>query len=340
MNKKICISGYYGFENFGDETILDILIKNLKQFKSEPEITVFSVNPIKTKEKYKVNSVQTFNLFKVLTEIIKCDCLISGGGSLLQDSTSKKSLIYYLAVIFFAVLFCKKVIIFAQGIGPISDNFLRNITKVLLKFADLVTVRDKNSYELINQWGIKSVLINDPVWNIPVSNTPKTDKIGVQLRDFHSVSADFINKLADCINKFYFDKNIIILSLQNSLDLKICNQLKNKLKNKNPGIKVEVIQNNSNEEVIKNIALLEALIAMRYHACLIAIKNNVKLLPINYDIKVECLSKEFNLESLSIKDYANMSEIFENFKQKQTEYDKEVIEKLNFDFSLIEKVIQ
>lgn len=42
MTKKICISGYYGFDNFGDETILNVLTENLKQFSCNPEITVFS----------------------------------------------------------------------------------------------------------------------------------------------------------------------------------------------------------------------------------------------------------------------------------------------------------
>ena len=40
MTKKYCISGYYGFDNFGDETILKILVENLKKFDSQ--ITVFS----------------------------------------------------------------------------------------------------------------------------------------------------------------------------------------------------------------------------------------------------------------------------------------------------------
>ena len=30
MNKRVCISGYYGFDNFGDEAILKTLVENLK----------------------------------------------------------------------------------------------------------------------------------------------------------------------------------------------------------------------------------------------------------------------------------------------------------------------
>ena len=63
MAKKICISGYYGFDNFGDETILKVLIDNLKQFKEKPQITVFSSNPAKTSTELEVNSVKSFNAF-------------------------------------------------------------------------------------------------------------------------------------------------------------------------------------------------------------------------------------------------------------------------------------
>ena len=57
MTKKICISGYYGFDNFGDELILKVLIENIKSFSFPTKTTVFSSNPIKTSKELGVNSV-------------------------------------------------------------------------------------------------------------------------------------------------------------------------------------------------------------------------------------------------------------------------------------------
>ena len=117
--KNIAISGYYGFENFGDEAILSVLTKELKS--KGHNITVFSKNPQVTCAKLGVNSVYTFSIKSVINTIKNSDVLISGGGSLLQDSTSLKSLFYYLFVIFLAEHYKTKVIIFAQGIGPIKN---------------------------------------------------------------------------------------------------------------------------------------------------------------------------------------------------------------------------
>ena len=43
MAKKVAISGYYGFKNFGDELILSILTNRLKS--QNADVTVFSVDP-------------------------------------------------------------------------------------------------------------------------------------------------------------------------------------------------------------------------------------------------------------------------------------------------------
>ena len=111
MVKKALISGYYGFDNFGDEAILAVLIKNLKNIGID--VTVFSTNPQKTISNYAVKSVYTFSFKSIFSELKNTDFLISGGGSLLQDATSLKSLIYYLFVIKMAQIFRKKIIIFA-----------------------------------------------------------------------------------------------------------------------------------------------------------------------------------------------------------------------------------
>ncbi len=334
MTKKICISGYYGFDNFGDETILQVLVDNLKQFKEKPEITVFSSNPIKTSTTLDVNSVKSFNLLDVVKSLFKCDCLISGGGSLLQDVTSAKSLIYYLGVIKLAQLLGKKTIIFAQGIGPIRNKKLSKLTAKILKKVDFITVRDEASIKFLESWGIKSTKCYDPVWNLtPATN--KNNKIGVQLRAFKTLSDEFIEQLANCINEHYADKDICIYSLQNKLDLEVSNKLCRKLKTKS----ATVIENTSNEKIIEDLASLETLIAMRFHACLIAIKSGVKLLPINYDIKVEQMAKEFNLNCLSL-DYIEMNkEIFEQFNKNPIDYDTDKINSLMFDFKTLEEII-
>ncbi len=330
MTKKYCISGYYGFDNFGDETILKILVENLKKFDSQ--ITVFSSNPLKTSKNLEVNSVKSFDLKGVIKSLKASDCLVSGGGSLLQDVTSKKSLIYYLGVIFLAQLFKKKTIIFAQGIGPINDNFLQKITKILLKKVDYISVRDEKSLALLNTWGINANLCSDPVWNIELKKVEKTDKIGIQLRDFSLLNDEFLINLAENINKNYSDKEILILSLQNKLDLDVCNKFSDILKGINSKINCKVVENTSNEEVINIISSLNTLIAMRYHACLIAIKSQVKLLPISYDIKVESLANLFDLKSLSLGDLEQNNKVFDAFVKSQIIYDELKIKNQNLKF--------
>ena len=93
MAKKVAVSGYYGYGNFGDEAILGVLIDYL--FRTNAETTVFSNNPELTSAQYGIKSVKNFDILSVMKVISESDILISGGGSLLQDVTSLKSLLYY-----------------------------------------------------------------------------------------------------------------------------------------------------------------------------------------------------------------------------------------------------
>lgn len=339
MTKKICISGYYGFDNFGDETILKILVENIKKYCDDAVITVFSSSPHKTAKELGVNSIHTFNIKALINSVMHCDCLISGGGSLLQDATSKKSLIYYLFVLFSAQFFRKRTIIFAQGIGPVNDKFLRRLTANVIKKAKYVTLRDIKSVNLVKQWGIDAFLCNDPVWNIEINNIQKQKKTGIQLRAYSFLTDEFLSELARLVNKYYSDKEINIFSLQNNIDLKVCEDFKQRLSALNPKLNVKVIKNCSNEKLIEDVSSLDDLIAMRYHACLIGIKAGVKVLPLSYDIKVETLAKEFDMEYVDLKSTGSFSDIFERFFNSTKQLDRKKIESLFFDFkTLCEKI--
>ena len=51
MSKRFVLSGYFGFKNFGDEAILSVLVKKLKQDKHR--LTIISSDPKYTMKQYK-----------------------------------------------------------------------------------------------------------------------------------------------------------------------------------------------------------------------------------------------------------------------------------------------
>ena len=163
---NILISGYYGFDNIGDESILRTLVTSLRERIPDCSLTVLSHDPAATREKYGVEAVERMSPLAIARAVRRCDMLISGGGSLLQDVTSSKSLHYYLAIIRFAQLLGKKVFIYSQGIGPIEKDADRRATARALRRADGIVVRDERSAALLAEIGVPAervVITADPV---------------------------------------------------------------------------------------------------------------------------------------------------------------------------------
>lgn len=293
--KKILISGYYGFDNYGDEAILSVLLSHLKG----NEITVLSANPKKTASMHKVNAINSFNPELIMKKLNDFDVLISGGGSLLQNVTSNKSLLYYCGLIFMFASLKKDVIIFAQGIGPINGFWGKFIAKRALKKCKYISVRDEKSLELLKSWGIKQAkLVCDPIFDLQLPERHKTRKIGIQLRKFHTLTDELFDEIIKQIALKFSDREIELISFQDSEDVGISQVFINKLKKKNPTANVKLIQNLTNEQIIQRVSEYDYLIAMRFHACLLGLKYGIKTLAISYDPKVENLAKDAKIPYL------------------------------------------
>lgn len=299
---KYVISGYIGFDNFGDEAIAKVLTEHLKKIGAE-KITYISSNPQKTATLYDVHSVGMFNFVK---PILESDVLISGGGSLLQDITSLKSLIYYLAIISTALILRKKVVIFAQGFTPFRTKIGENLSALILRHCHEITVRDKKSQEYLKRLGITSKLVSDPVFNLKTPKSTKKEIVGIQLRADKHLNDNFLENLADEVSKKFSDKEIQIISLQDSFDYEISKKFKKILKKRN--IKTKVKNNLSIKKALKKFSELEYLIGMRFHACLIGAKSGAKVLGINYDEKVKKLSNDIGFPCVELNET--------NFEQK------------------------
>lgn len=295
MSKRVAISGYYGFRNFGDELILSILTKYLLE--RDCDVTVFSSNPSYTKNTYNVKSVRNFNIRKVLQTLWNCDVLVSGGGSLFQDVTSIKSLLYYGFVLYMAQLFGKRTIIFAQGVGPLNSGISRFLVRHLFSRCDYVSVRDERSYELLQSWGIASELVSDPVYSLELKPVDKSDIFGVQLRSFPTMNVEFVANLARAVAQDLHG-TVKVFSLQKSLDFEICQKFVDLLRTFAPEKKVELVE----EDLVSELSGLDSLVSMRFHSLLVGLKSGVRCSGINYDIKVEQLCGKYSLPLINFTD--------------------------------------
>lgn len=167
---RLAISGYYGFDNAGDEAVLLAMLQALERkgrsFGVAVRPVVLSAAPEKTAAAYGVETAHRMRPADVWRTLARCDGLISGGGSLLQDVTSARTIPYYLSLLRLAQWMGKPTFVYAQGVGPVRRPvFLRMIGHVLRRCA-YVSVRDEESAALLEQAGVRRdtvEVVADPV---------------------------------------------------------------------------------------------------------------------------------------------------------------------------------
>lgn len=166
----ILISGYYGFDNLGDELLLTAILRQIRAVAPGSRITVLSAQPRVTEARHQVEAVSREPTPQLVAAVAKCDLLLSGGGSLLQDGTSRRSLWYYLGILALAQGMGRKTWVYSQGVGPLLRPLDRDLTRRVLERADGVVLRDRGSVELVRALGVEREVIlgADPVLSLPL----------------------------------------------------------------------------------------------------------------------------------------------------------------------------
>jgi polysaccharide pyruvyl transferase CsaB len=309
----IVMSGYYGFGNSGDEAILCAIHNNLLMESDDISITVLSSNPKNTKTRYGYHAVNRFNIISILRAIKRCDLLIFGGGSLLQDYTSTRSLLYYLSIIRIAKHYGKKVMVYANGIGPVSKPKNRARVQRTLSTVDVITLRDQDSADELRQIGIDRNDIQvtaDPVFtlnsispeathNLLLQNgVPVTEPfICVSIRKWREIT-EFCKKFAayldDISNRYHY--NIVFLVMQSPQDYEISLHVQSMMQNK---LRTYILNKQYlSNELLGVVGKAEFVVSMRLHSLIFAARMCTPLIGIVYDPKVEGYLKMLNMPSV------------------------------------------
>lgn len=299
--KKIVLSGYYGFDNLGDEAVLESILNNVRQELGELHITVLSANPAATRRLYDVHAVRRVSPVGVLKSLWDCDVLISGGGSLLQDVTGRLSIFYYLSLIAMGKLMGKKVMIYSQGIGPIRKPFNRFITKHILSRVDAITVREPNSRADLIGIGIapeRIIITADPVISLSPQNDPAlldwlrackgfipgAPLIGLAFRG-QDMAFGAAEKLVKVISQLREERhaNILLIPYYSEQDEMVLDSLEKLAE----GLVIPVRRVLCVDEMLSLTAQLDVLVGTRLHSLIVSAICGTPMIAVSYDPKIE-----------------------------------------------------
>ncbi len=308
----VIISGYYGFMNIGDEALLHAIIKDLRSFKSDINIMVFSKNVMETMKTHGVYSINRINLVKMLHAMKRAKLFIYGGGNIIQDNTSTRSLLYYLGTIWMAKRMGLKVMFYANGISPLRNSISKMLTRRIVNRVDVITLREELSkHELerlcINQPRVQ--ITSDPTLTLEAADDSEVDAIlknegidgpgpfiGFSIRKWpgYEKYIKIIAQAADYVINLYGAKPVFI-PMQYPADLNIANMIVSKMKGKGYIIKTK----NSVSQTIGVIKKMDMLVGMRLHSLIFAACVNTPVVGLAYESKVEGFLQYINQNKAS-----------------------------------------
>ncbi len=352
---KIVISGYYGFNNIGDDSILSVITSNIKDSINDVEITVLSKLSKKSELVYDTNNVKLVdrkNILKIISEIKKCDLLISGGGGLLQDVTSSKSILYYLAIMLLGKVFKKKVMVYSQGIGPIHKPLNKTLTKYVLNKVDFITLRDEKSKKFLKEIKVTNeniVVTADPVIGLKKVGLDlgheilkksglkdsKKPIVGFSIRG-RDKSEKLIHTIANVCDEI-IDKlgvDVVFIPFHHGEDKKIIDDIKSKMNR----VAICLKEKHNIDSMLSIIGNLDLLVGLRLHSLVFGAIMNTPMIAISYDPKINNFMENLDETVFSSVEDLEKEKLLEEIKNKINNEEKYKLQLYNKVECLKEKL--
>ncbi len=337
---RIVMSGYYGFNNAGDDAILESILKAIREASDQVAVTVLSNDPDQTRSRYGVDAVSRFSMSGMSAALRHSDALLFGGGSLLQDSTSTRSLLYYLSVIRMAQRLHRPVMLYANGIGPVRRKRNRRWVKKVVERATLVTLRDHSSREELEKMGVPTQKLRvtaDPVFHLDPAPRERAEKllstagvdknadfVAVSVRNWRDIETFFpeLAKFCDELHRRH-GLEVVFLPMQKEKDLEPSRRVQELMEE--PSFLLE--ENCTPRELMAVMGMGKLCLAMRLHTLIFAARAAVPSLGLVYDPKVASYLDELGLPAAGTVEHFDAAQAIEQADRLLADYDN-VLERL------------
>lgn len=283
---NVTLLGYYGYQNAGDEWLCE---------QSKRVI-------IKAWPSAHIEVVSRKSITSVFLSIVRSDVLVLGGGSLFQDKSSRLSLLFYAACCALAIGLGHRVIVLANGIGPVSTEMGKWVMHRLSPRFSLVVARDSESFQLFKRFGVSEGAlvqstdlaffekshIDEPVNPLYFSNYDESKTtIGINLRP-----TAFQSRLKAALSKLPFS-NRVGIPAHYEQDPDVIHSIY-------PNLRLHPLPL-SIDDAKRETAPCQVLIAMRFHAILWAVWHHIPCIAIADDDKTMNFARELGVPIIDLR---------------------------------------
>lgn len=292
------ISGYYGYENIGDEAVLGSIIDAVREKKPDAAFTVLSRRPKQTRTAFGVDACFRYGA-SVTSALKKSRVLLSGGGTLMQDKTSARSLHYYLYVIKKARSRGLAVMQYANGFGPIENSReLADTVQTINECVDVATARDTDTLRELGRVGVNVRALHsaDPTLYQTVASVPSDSRRGDGFIAVSIRRVDGCETLSDVIVAAVKElcerrcMRAVFVVMHQGEDVGISKKCASRLG-------CEVVCPASVAEARDIFARASLVMATRLHAAVFAVCAQTPVVAVSYDKKVEGFMRHAGLDS-------------------------------------------
>ncbi len=318
---RVCLHGFYGMGNLGDEAILVSFLKEIEG--KGLNVTVLSRNPAAVRRSHHLKSVPTRGRLsgpRVRSALKKASLYLLGGGGLLKDyGSDHTSLKGWLEPLRTAKGLGTKTALFSVGVENIRYEESKRLLRKELSNVDLITVRDLSSKKLLNSLGVRSEveILPDPAVLLGEGRSRSlvkdaSPRVAVCLRHWFSqgnyvkdekANERFMDATAEGLDHLRekYDAKIDFIPFRNGSpdnDVVIAEEVSSRMKNR-PGNMVMATP----PTVMEYMDMLEGcdlVIGMRLHSLILAQANGVPGVALSYMPKVRAYMEEMKQKDFCV----------------------------------------
>jgi len=257
---SVCLMGFFGHQNLGDEETLASAIKVLSSLGIK-DISVLST--ARGEKKFEFTPIKIYDRMsptELISAIDGSDVFILCGGNLMQNETSLRSLMYYEQAIQLAKRRGKRVYILSSGFGEIRGSIAKFLLRRGIKSADFCGCRTQSDLETAKQYKSSPVIMPDFCFLLPEAEKKEKKKT-----TFAWIISSKEDVTLDDIREISHERSLVPVAVNLFKE----NDLKSEKKIRDAGIRV--ITPKSYAELSEILANAEFSVSERLHGSIFSI---------------------------------------------------------------------